>query len=168
LKSPIEFYVTPFEGSVAIYEKETLKLAGIESKEALKSAFPDGGTWRKVWLKPVFGKEKTEITRHCQVADAVFGFRYDPTREPAARIAVIVEKWEAFFKEVEIEQPDGSKKVERRPLPVDINAYDALEGPVADYLSNILEAHLHPNALSHPGFIQAFSQKGSTKPSENA
>lgn len=168
MKSPVEFYVTPFEGSVAIFEKETLKIAGIETKEALKEAFPDGGSWRKVWLKPVYGKEKTEITRLCQVTDGVFGFRFDSLREPAARIAVVVEKWEGFFRDVEVEQADQTKKAEKRPLAIDMDAYDAIEGPVLDYLAQILEAHLHPNALAHPGFTKAFLQKNSTKLSENA
>lgn len=150
MKNPIEFYVVEQDGSPLVFDKPTLQIAQLTSDEALQAAFGDRGSWRRLWLKPVFGKEKTEIVRLCQVPDALLGFRYDANLEPAAQIAVIVERWEGFA------------------FPPDLEAYEQLPGTVLDYIASVLDAHLHPNPVAHPGFTRAFSQKNSRKPSENA
>lgn len=147
----IEFYVVETEsGDLLVYDRPMLQLAGLDSEETLIEAFGETGSWKKLHLKRVTGKEKTEITRLCQVPDPVIGFQYDSTREPAARIAVIVEQWEGF------------------DFPPDMKAHDLLDAPLLDAILNALQNHLYPNPLANAAFLKAFSAHGSTTPSENA
>jgi len=138
---PIKLFVVEDERSCFVYDEQTLAVAGIETEEAAKAAFGENGSWRRLWLKKPLGKHAREIAALCRVTDPVTGFRMDDTKEAGARCQVLVERWEGF---------EGNPSFE---------AFENLPLPLADVVDALIRAHMYPNILANPDFLNAWKGK---------
>lgn len=96
------------------------------------------GQWREVWLREPEAGHDEQISALCLVKDDELGRRFDPTREPAARCKVLVEKWNGFKQAPSME------------------AFRTLEGEVGRVIDEEIREWMYPSELSED-FFEALS-----------
>lgn len=144
MEPTIRLFVVEDGANTYVFDAETLAAAQIVGEAKEREAFGEKGAWRSVWLRKPLGKHAREIAERCRVTDPIVGFRMDSTREPAARCAVLVEKWEGF---------EGAPSFE---------AFESLPLPLAEALDGRIQAHMYPNILNNADFLKAWKDNSTT------
>jgi hypothetical protein len=130
----IRLYVIPTKVSCQVYDCAMLSAVGLVTAEETAEKLP-GGSWVEIWLRTATGKQRRLISEKCRVPDAEKGFTYDPTLQQAARLAVMVERWNG---------------IEEAPS---MSAYDHLRDPLIDAIDAQILAAMYPSAEGNPNFF---------------
>lgn len=148
MSKPIRLYVLnmddPDEDEI-VFDEASLRAVGLETDADVEANFEAQGKWVEIWLRKAFGEQETEVARLCRIPDEQRGFLYDETREPAARLCVMVEKWNGI-----------------RFSPDSMTARAGLGLDLARYLDRVIVAKMYPSAVANPFFIAAWKRKQSS------
>ena len=135
---PIRLFVMTDSNGTTVTDATVLASIGLTTEEQIREAFGTSGVWREVWLRePTFGRQQ-EIRRRCQVRGEEGQTVYEATREPSARCAVMVERWNSF------------------PTAPSEEAFEALPATVANALDQAIQAAMYPSLATNAHFMKAW------------
>lgn len=139
MEPTIRLFVVTHKKRTHVYSLQTLQMAKESLVPEAFALLETSGEWKEIWLHEALARHEQDIQSRCIVRNELAGFRYDSSKEPGVRCAVMVEKWNGF------------------PKAPSEEAYNDLPLSLAKAVDAAILEHMYPSGLD-ADFFQSVSK----------